>query len=72
MANVTLASNALISLTSLPTGDLNSDNTINSLDWGIMNTKWFTNDAIADLNKDTIVNTIDFSFMNRNWGRVGE
>lgn len=50
-------------------GDLNSDGTVNALDWGIMASVWFTNDAIADINGDGIVNSIDFSLMNANWGR---
>ncbi len=37
------------------------------LDWSIMNSKWFTNDATADLNGDGIVNSLDFSIMNGNW-----
>jgi len=49
-------------------GDLNSDGTVNSLDWSIMNTRWNTSDAIADLNNDGVVNSIDFSILNREWG----
>ena len=44
--------------------------TVNSLDWSIMASVWFTNDATADINKDGIVNSIDFSLMNANWGRT--
>jgi hypothetical protein len=51
-------------------GDLNADGTVNSLDWSIMNSKWFSNDTVADLNKDGIVNSLDFSIMNSNWGRT--
>jgi len=50
-------------------GDLNNDNTVNSLDWGIMNAVWFTSDPVADLNNDGLVNTIDFSMLNQNWGK---
>lgn len=56
--------------TSTPTplvGDFNLDHIVNTLDWSLMNAKWFTNDATMDLNKDTMVNTIDFSTMNVNW-----
>ncbi len=48
-------------------GDLNGDKIVNSLDWSIMNSKWFTNNATADLNHDGIVNSIDFSLLNANW-----
>ena len=50
-------------------GDLNNDGIVNSIDWSIMNARWFTNDAIADINKDGIVNSIDFSILNKNWLR---
>ncbi len=48
-------------------GDLNGDKIVNSLDWSIMNGKWFTNNAAADLNHDGLVNSIDFSLLNANW-----
>ncbi len=48
-------------------GDLNGDKIVNSLDWSIMNSKWFTNNTTADLNHDGIVNSIDFSLLNANW-----
>ncbi|GEM_PF-2559196 len=52
-------------------GDLNKDGIVNSLDWSIMNSKWFTNDTTADLNNDGIVNSLDFSIMNGNWLKSG-
>jgi hypothetical protein len=48
-------------------GDLNNDCIVNSLDWSIMNNRWFTNDPVADINHDGIVNTIDFSMLNQRW-----
>ncbi|OHA89227.1 MAG: hypothetical protein A3C70_00035 [Candidatus Zambryskibacteria bacterium RIFCSPHIGHO2_02_FULL_43_14] len=48
-------------------GDLNNDRIVNSLDWSIMNSRWFMNDVTADLNTDGIVNSLDFSIMNGNW-----
>ena len=48
-------------------GDLNKDGIVNSLDWSIMNSKWFTNDSNADLNSDGLVNSLDFSIMNGDW-----
>ena len=53
-------------------GDLNNDNIINSLDWSLMNTSWFSADPVSDINGDGIVNSVDFSFMNKNWNQVGE
>lgn len=70
--NVALSSNLTVSLPTLPAGDLNSDNVINSLDWSLMSPKWFTNDAAADINKDSLVNTIDFSLLNKNWAQSGD
>lgn len=70
--NVALSSDSTISLPTLPAGDLNSDNVINSLDWSLMSPKWFSQDAVADINGDNIVNTIDFSFLNKNWSLTGD
>ena len=53
-------------------GDLNNDSIINSLDWSLMNTSWFSADPVSDINGDGIVNSIDFSFMNKNWSLIGE
>lgn len=52
-------------------GDLNNDKIVNSLDWSLMNSKWFTSDSTADLNSDSIVNSLDFSIMNSNWLKTG-
>jgi hypothetical protein len=51
-------------------GDLNSDGTVNALDWGIMNSKWFTSNPQSDLNSDGLVNSIDFGLMNSHWGET--
>jgi hypothetical protein len=48
-------------------GDLNNDCIVNSLDWSVMNSKWFGTDTNSDLNHDGIVNTLDWSIMNSNW-----
>ena len=48
-------------------GDLNQDKIVNSLDWSIMNSHWFSSDPVSDLNHDGIVNAIDFSLLNANW-----
>lgn len=48
------------------------DNTINELDWSVMNRKWGTNDVKADINQDGMVNELDWSFLNRNWAKNGD
>jgi hypothetical protein len=48
-------------------GDINNDHIVNSIDYSILNSRWFTNDATADLNDDNIVNAIDYSILNSNW-----
>lgn len=52
--------------TPLP-GDLNGDHIINSLDYSIMNSHWFSTNVQSDLNQDGLVNSIDFSIMDQNW-----
>lgn len=49
-------------------GDVNQDGTVNTLDWSIMNSQWFTSNPQSDLNTDGFVNSIDFGLLNRNWG----
>lgn len=72
LLNYNVVSNISIQLPVLPAGDLNSDNIINSLDWSVMSTRWFSSDATADLNKDGLVNSLDWSVMSGNWFRTGE
>lgn len=49
-------------------GDLNSDGTVNTLDWGIMNSQWFTSNPQSDINSDGLVNSLDYGLLNNNWG----
>jgi hypothetical protein len=51
-------------------GDINLDHIVNSIDYSILNSRWFTADAAADLNDDGIVNGIDYSILNSNWFRT--
>jgi hypothetical protein len=53
-------------------GDFNSDGIINSLDYSLMNSHWFTNYPSTDINKDGLVNSLDFSLLSRNWFKTGE
>ncbi len=72
LLNYNLSSNANINLPTLPTGDLNGDNTINSLDWSVMRPNWFTSNSQSDLNKDGLVNSIDRSYLVKNWMISGD
>ena len=65
--NTSVSSNTTISLPTLKAGDLNDDGIINSLDWSVMNTNWFTSVYPADINADGLVNSLDFSWLNKNW-----
>lgn len=49
-------------------GDLNLDHVVNSLDWSIMNSAWFTSNTTADLRVDGQVNSLDFAILSSNWG----
>lgn len=73
LGNVVWSNSASLTFPQVLAGNLNNtDNTINTLDWSVMNSKWRTADAVADINGDGIVNTIDWGFMNKNWRAIGE
>jgi len=67
-----LNTNVTYTFPQLLTGDINQDNIINSIDYSVLNTNWFTSNASADLNLDGLVNSIDYSFMNKHWLVTGE
>lgn len=48
-------------------GDFNGDAIVNSVDYSLLNARWFTSDARTDINRDGLVNSIDFSILNGNW-----
>ncbi|MBX4204994.1 MAG: dockerin type I repeat-containing protein [Candidatus Doudnabacteria bacterium] len=48
-------------------GDINMDHIVNSLDYSILNSHWFSSDTQSDLNHDGLVNALDFSLLNNNW-----
>lgn len=56
----------------LPAGDFNSDQLINSLDFSYMNDKWNISDTLADINRDSTVNSLDFAYLSNNWLLIGE
>jgi hypothetical protein len=70
--NVNLSSASTIVFAPLLAGDLDGNNVVNSLDFSVMNVKWYQSDAVADLNKDGLVNALDFSLMNKNWQKSGD
>lgn len=72
LISVDLNSNITYAFPQLLIGDINQDNIINSIDYSILNTNWFTSAATADLNQDGLVNSIDYSFMNQHWLVTGE
>ncbi|OGE73590.1 MAG: hypothetical protein A3C49_00015 [Candidatus Doudnabacteria bacterium RIFCSPHIGHO2_02_FULL_42_25] len=51
-------------------GDINLDHIVNSIDYSILNSDWFTSNSRSDLNRDQIVNAIDYSLLNANWLRT--
>jgi hypothetical protein len=70
ISDVVLSSNQKETLVeaNLLAGDLNDDDVINELDWGMMGSKWHTSDTVADINRDGDVNTLDWHYLNKNWG----
>lgn len=71
-AKLNVTSNTTLTLPALEAGDFNDDNIVNSLDFSLMNVKWFLADVLLDVNKDGIVNSLDFSYLSRNWNKVGD
>ena len=69
--DTTVNSGSVSSVTELSAGDLNNDNTINALDYSIMNTHWLQNYAAADINQDGIVNSLDFAVLKNNFNKSG-
>lgn len=51
------------------TSDLNNDNLVNSVDFGIIMSYWnHTTRPAADINQDGMVNSVDFGIMMSQWG----
>jgi hypothetical protein len=48
-------------------GDINLDHIVNSIDYSLLNSDWFTSATRSDLNTDGIVNSLDYSILNSNW-----
>lgn len=70
--NVALPTSSPVQLPTLPAGDLNRDEIVNSLDWSLMSPAWGTDDPVSDIHRDGLVNSIDFSWMSKNWDQTGD
>jgi len=70
--DTTVNSAGILSVPQLLAGDFNNDNTVNSLDYSMMNTNWLQNYPVADINNDGIVNSIDFAILKNNYGKSGQ
>ena len=53
-----------------PTGDLNQDGIVDSIDLSILVSNWNTADPDSDINNDGIVDSIDLSILVGNWGET--
>jgi hypothetical protein len=51
-------------------GDINGDDTVNSIDWSIMSSDWGTANPRSDLNKDGTVDQLDYAILLSNWGKT--
>ncbi len=74
LRNVDIRDTAVLeaAFATLPAGDFNGDQSINTVDYSYMNDKWGTADSLADINKDGTVNSLDFSYLSKNWLLSGE
>ncbi|MEK7212161.1 MAG: Ig-like domain-containing protein, partial [Patescibacteria group bacterium] len=70
--DTTVNSALVMAVPMLLAGDFNSDNTINSLDYSLINTHWLENYPAADINRDGLVNTLDYAVMKNNYNKSGE
>jgi hypothetical protein len=70
--DTTVNSSSALTVPQLSAGDFNSDNTVNSLDYSILNSHYLQNYPIADINKDGLVNSLDYAILKNNFNKVGE
>lgn len=73
LANIdtTVNSASALSVPSLSAGDFNNDNTINTLDYSVLNSHWNGNYPAADINRDGLINSLDFAVLKNNWNKSG-
>lgn len=74
ISNIDLRNTVVLSVTfpTLPGGDFNGDQIINSIDFSYMNSRWGASDTLSDLNRDGAVNSLDFAYLSNNWMLEGE
>jgi|GEM_PF-2812973 len=72
VSGVFLGAASEVVLPKLIAGDVNGDGVINSIDWSLINTRWFKRDYNYDINGDRIINSIDWSFIKKNWLKRGD
>lgn len=53
-------------------GDINGDNFINILDYGVLKNNWYTTNAAGDINGDGQVQQLDYAMMKLNWFKRGD
>jgi chitodextrinase len=70
--DTTINSPSSLTVNPLLAGDINNDNTINSLDYSSLNSNWLKTTSTGDLNNDGIVNSFDFAILKNNWGKAGQ
>ena len=70
--DTTVNSASALSVPQLNAGDFNNDNTVNSLDYSLMNSNWLKNYPTCDINADGIVNSIDFAILKNNYDKSGQ
>lgn len=56
----------------LAAGDFNGDDTINSLDYSVLNAHYNQNFAAADINRDGLINSLDYAILKNNYGKTGQ
>lgn len=72
LAEKNITSDQELTYQQLLAGDFNDDDTVNSLDWSVMNAYWWKENPDFDLTGDNVINSLDWSIMNGNWGKRGE
>jgi len=70
--DTTVNSAVALSVPQLNAGDFNNDNTINALDYSILNSHYNQNYPTADINLDGLVNSLDFAILKNNFNKLGQ
>lgn len=70
--SASLASPMTLSYTGFRAGDFDDNDTVNSGDFSMLNSKYMQSDAVTDINQDGIVNGFDYGYLNSNWYAQGQ